>query len=121
MTDVFDNVILCKNCNTRMKHQNIEKCGFAIRTLQCSKCGNKIYHPADIEEYRKFLDLKNKLFKVKLRVVGNSYTVSIPKEIVEFIHEQERMMDDIVNLCFEEAGRLSLIFGKNLDERENAK
>lgn len=121
MTDVFDNIVLCKNCNTKMSKQTIEKCGFAIRSLQCSKCGNKIYHPADIGEYKKFSDLKNKLFKVKLRVVGNSYTVSIPKEIVEFIHEQERMMNDIVDLCFEEAGRLSLVFGKNLDEKEKEK
>ena len=67
-----------------------------------------------MEEYKKFNDLKNKLFKVKLRVVGNSYTVSIPKEIVEFIHKQEKMMNDIVNLCFEESGRLSLRFDNQL-------
>ncbi|MFH0831342.1 MAG: hypothetical protein V1886_00535 [archaeon] len=99
-----------------MEKQTFDKSGFAIRALQCAKCSNRVYHPADMEDYRKFSDLKNKLFKVKLRVVGNSYTVSIPKEIVDFIHEQERIMNNIVNLCFEEAGRLSLVFGKNIQE-----
>jgi transcription elongation factor Elf1 len=112
MTDLFDNTVLCKNCQTKMRNVNLVKTGFLIRALQCPKCGNKIYHPADIEEYRKFSELKNKAFKVKLRVVGNSYAVSIPKEIVDFIHEQEKIMNDIVNLCFEEAGKLSLVFNK---------
>lgn len=118
MVDIFDNIVLCKNCNIQMKSVKIVKSGFVIRALQCSKCGNRVYHPTDIEEYKKFSELRNKLFKVKLRVVGNSYTVSIPKEIVEFIHEQEKIMNDIVNLCFEEAGRLSLIFNKNLSEKK---
>jgi hypothetical protein len=100
---------------------SIAKAGFIIRALQCPKCKNKVYHPADIEEYKKFSELKNKAFKVKLRVVGNSYAVSIPKEIVEFIHEQEKIMNDIVNLCFEEAGRLSLIFDKGFETKEKQK
>ncbi len=104
-----------------MRNVNLVKTGFLIRALQCQKCGNKIYHPADIEEYRRFSELKNKAFKVKLRVVGNSYAVSIPKEIVEFIHEQEKIMNDIVNLCFEEAGKLSLVFNKKLSEQEEGK
>ena len=45
-------------------------------------------------------------------MVGNSYTVSIPREIVNFINEQDRIMDDIVSLSFERMGKLSLIFDK---------
>ena len=45
-----------------------------------------------------------------MRLVGNSYTVSIPKEIVLFMSEQERIIDNMVKLCFEKMGRLSLNF-----------
>ena len=48
-----------------------------------------------------------------MRFVGNSYAVSIPKEIVKFMREQEKIMDDMVRLCFEEFGRISLNFGCN--------
>jgi hypothetical protein len=45
-----------------------------------------------------------------MRLVGNSYAVSIPKEIVSFMKEQEKIMDDMVRLCFEDIGKLSLNF-----------
>ena len=54
-----------------------------------------------------------------MRFVGNSYTVSIPKEIVNFMKEQEKIMDDMVRLCFEEFGRISLNFGCNHNEDLN--
>jgi hypothetical protein len=117
MADIFDNIVYCSKCRIRMRKRNVARDGFSIRVLQCSRCGKRIYHPSDIEEYKRFSELKNKAFKVKLRIVGNSYAVSIPKEIVEFIHEQERVMDDIVKLCLEEAGKLSLIFKKELEKK----
>lgn len=110
MTDIFDNPILCKKCNTKMKKAKIEKNGFLLRVMVCPKCNEKLIHPVDEQEYHKFINLKNKDFRVKMRIVGNSYTVSIPKEIVSFIQEQEKMMDDMVKLCFEDMGRLSLRF-----------
>jgi hypothetical protein len=81
-----------------------------FRALVCPKCSEKIIHPADEQEYNRFVDLKNKEFRVKMRLVGNSYTVSIPKEIVSFMREQEEAMNDMVKLCFEDMGRLSLDF-----------
>lgn len=112
MADIFDNPILCKECNTLMKNIEVFKNGFLLRTIVCPKCNEKLIHPVDEQEYHKFINLKNKDFRVKMRMVGNSYTVSIPKEIVSFIREQERMMDDMVKLCFEEVGRVSLNFGE---------
>ena len=50
-----------------------------------------------------------------MRLVGNSYAVSIPKEIVSFMNNQKKMMDEMVKLCFEDFGRLSLNF-KELEE-----
>jgi len=110
MTDIFDNKILCKKCDSKMQKAKIVKNGFLFRVMICPKCNEKIIHPVDEQEYHKFINLKNKEFKVKMRLVGNSYAVSIPKEIVLFMREQEKIMDNMVRLCFEDFGRLSLNF-----------
>ena len=75
-------------------------------------------HPKDEQEYNDFANLKKKNFSVKMRFVGNSYAVSIPKEIVDFMKEQEKVMDDMVDLCFEEFGRISLNFN-SLNNKPN--
>jgi hypothetical protein len=49
--------------------------------------------------------------------VGNSYAVSIPKEIVSFMNEQKKIMDEMVKLCFEDFGRLSLNFEELKDKK----
>jgi hypothetical protein len=54
-----------------------------------------------------------------MRIVGNSYAVSIPKEIVDFIKQQERIMDNMVRLAFNDAHKLSMMFGKEEVEEEN--
>jgi len=110
MTDIFDSTILCSKCETKMEKRDLEKNGFILRTMVCPECGSRLVHPVDEAEYEKFVNLKNKEFNVKMRMVGNSYAVSIPMEIVSFIKDQEKKMDDMVRLCFEEAGRLSLNF-----------
>lgn len=108
--DIFDNTILCKSCNKAMKPQLISKNGFNLRAVKCEKCGETIVHPADKREFEEFMRLKQKEFEVKMRMVGNSYAVSIPREIVDFMREQEKMINDMVRLSFQEAGRLSLSF-----------
>lgn len=112
MVDIFDNTILCNKCNTRMKKADVVKHGFVFRAVVCPKCEEKIIHPVDEQRYNRFKNLKNKEFRVKMRLVGNSYAVSIPKEIVSFMNQQEKAMNDMVRLCFEEMGRLSLNFNR---------
>jgi antitoxin component of MazEF toxin-antitoxin module len=64
--------------------------------------------------------VKGRTFNVKLRMVGNSHAISIPKEIVNFINEQHKQvrkqMDDMVKLCFEDFRKLRLIFGGEDDK-----
>jgi hypothetical protein len=110
MKDVFDYQVLCRKCGLVMKQDTIAKNGFELRLLKCVDCGEKLIHPGDLKDYENFSNLQNKVFKVKLRLVGNSYAVSIPKEIVEFMREQEKMLDNMVRLAFEDCGRLSLRF-----------
>jgi len=108
--DIFDNTILCRKCNKEMKPIQIHKNGFVLRAVMCPKCNAKIVHPKDEQDYKNFNELKKKQFNVKMRFVGNSYAVSIPREIVNFMMEQEKIMDDMVKLCFEDFGRISLDF-----------
>ena len=116
MTDIFDATILCKNCNKKMRQIVISKNGAQLRAVECEKCREKIIHPADLNSLEKFNDLRGKTYNVKLRVVGNSHAISIPKEIVDFIREQEKIMDDMVRLCFDDMHKLSLRFGNNFEE-----
>jgi len=114
-TDIFENTILCNKCNSKMKKAQRIKNNFLFRTIICPKCNEEIIHPLDKQEYDKFINLKNKEFHVKMRLVGNSYAVSIPKEIVLFMKEQEKIMNYMVRLCFEDIGKLSLNF---LEEKQ---
>ena len=110
MTDIFENIILCKNCNKKMEKSLIDRNGFRLRILKCVTCKNQIPHPEDLKEYESFQNLKKKKFRVKLRYVGNSYAVSIPREIINFMNEQEKEMDEMINLSLDEFKRISLNF-----------
>ena len=114
MTDIFDAKILCKQCNAVMKPVIVEKDGLELRAVQCLECRDQIIHPADLNGHEQFKDLRGKTFMVKLRMVGNSHAISIPKEIVTFINEQHRQMrkhmDDMVRLCFEDFDTLRVRF-----------
>ena len=122
MTDIFDAKIHCKNCNLEMKPAIVNKNGFELRAVECPKCHDKIIHPADLNGFQHYNDLKGKTFNVKLRMVGNSHAVSIPKEIIDFMeqtHRQmSRQMDEMVSLCFEDFDKLSLRFGEDEEDED---
>ena len=85
------------------------KNGFKLRSWKCPGCGETWIHPADLKEYEDFQKIKQKEFQVKLRMVGNSYTVSIPREIVEF---GEIKSDKTVRVCLEQPEKVTLFFSK---------
>ena len=115
MADIFDNTILCKNCNNKMEKSIINKNGFQLRAISCKNCKEQIIHPADLTNINNYNNIKNKTYNVKLRIIGNSHAISIPKEIVQFIYNQEKAKDNMVRLCFEDMHRLSLRFGGHQD------
>jgi len=119
MADIFDNQILCRKCSKAMKPVLVSRNGFNLRAVKCDKCGELIVHPADKQEYENFMRLKEKEFNVKMRMVGNSYAVSIPREIVDFMQEQEKIMNNMVRMCFDGAGSLSLRFNTPENEESN--
>ena len=110
MTDIFDNKILCKDFDKAMQPTKIKRNGFLLRVISWPICSSKIIHPKDEQDYNNFKSLRKKQFSVKMRFVGNSYAVSIPREIANFIKEQEKVMSNMVRLCMEDFGRVSLYF-----------
>lgn len=110
MVDIFEHTILCSKCNKKMQPGLVNRHGLQIRALMCDSCGEKIMHPEDLASASEFESLRKKDFRVKLRFVGNSYAVSIPREIVDFMHMADKQMSEMVNLCFEDMGRISLNF-----------
>jgi hypothetical protein len=114
MTDIFDHPVLCNKCNQKMKKVLLIKNGFKIRALECQECGKQTQHPLDKKEYENFEKIKDKQFNVKLRMVGNSYTVSIPREIIEFHEEMNREITEMINMSLEEPERLTLYFRRRI-------
>jgi|SRR3989338_164442 len=127
MKDIFDAGIVCKKCNKEMRQGEIERNGFVLRAVKCEKCGDEIVHPVDLAKYNHYKEMRGRTYNVKLRVVGNSHAISIPKEVLDFVNEMHRdmksHMDDVVKLAFEDFGKLSVrFFGDEVyKERTNGK
>ena len=110
MKDIFDQIVMCNNCNIRTNKKYAIKEGFKLRVLECPKCEDIIYHPSDLRDYEDYKKLKNLDFNVKLRMVGNSFCVSIPKEIIDFHREMEKEFNDLVRLSLDGPGKISMFF-----------
>ncbi len=110
MQEIFDQIVLCNKCNVKTNKNYAIKDGFKIRILECPKCSNILYHPGDLKDYDNFKDLKQRDFNVKLRMVGNSFCVSIPKEIIDFHREFEKEFNDLVRLSLEGPGKINMFF-----------
>ena len=109
IADLFENIIICKDCNKKTKQISVNKEGFNLRALQCTNCNKIWYHPEDMLEYRKFNKIRSKKYRIKLRMVGNSFCVSIPREIIQF-QQLERELDKMLDMALEEPGKLTIFF-----------
>ena len=119
MKDIFQAELLCPNCDIKTKKGEEIKEGYIIRYFKCPNCSQKIYHPLDLKDYGDFQKLKEREFQVKLRLVGNSFSVTIPKEIIDFeekFMQLEKEMDRIMKLTLEEPGKINLYFKRLLQK-----
>ncbi len=114
MADLFEATVVCDKCNKKTNKQQLFKNGFKIRAWECPSCGKIWEHPADKQAQNDFKKLKEKEFQVKLRMVGNSYAVSIPKEIIDFEEEFNRELNELISLSMEEPGKISLFLHKKI-------
>ncbi len=119
MKDIFDATILCDQCDRKTTKKINIKDGFQLRSWVCEHCKNEWVHPGDLQEYRNFKQLHNKTFQVKLRYVGNSYAVSIPREIIEFEEDMQKEFGKVLRMMLEEPGKLSIFFSSEIKKLMN--
>lgn len=106
MKDAYENDILCKTCNRKTVKGSMIRDDFKIRTWECIKCDKIWHHPLDMNEYLKFNKLKQKHFKIKLRRVGNSFSATIPYEIIEFKGVKDK--GNIIDVQLEKVNKVAL-------------
>lgn len=112
MMDLLENTdVLCKKCKEPMERAIALKDGFQLRVFQCPNCKARYFHPSDLEKYEEYHKLKEKQYSMKLRMVGNSFCISIPKEIVRFTHTRE---DSFVALSMEDPNNVRIVFRKQV-------
>jgi hypothetical protein len=109
MNDIYETTILCNECNKPTDRIVIVKEGLKMRGWECKQCKKHWPHPHDLEAYKEFQELKRRQFQVKLRQVGNSWAVSIPKEIIRF---KEVSKTEVINMSMDEPGKIVISFKK---------
>ncbi|MBI2105878.1 hypothetical protein HYT56_03515 [Candidatus Woesearchaeota archaeon] len=114
MSDLFNARVLCDDCDTKMEKTEVIKNGFCVRALECNNCGKTYLHPEDEQKLEHFSKIRNKQFQVKLRMVGNSYTVSIPREIIDYQDEIQKKLNNMLFMALEEPEKLSIFFRKRM-------
>jgi transposase-like protein len=108
MMDLLENIdVLCKKCKVPMERGNAVKEGFRLRAFRCPDCKSQFFHPADLEKYEQYKTIKEREFNMKLRMIGNSFCISIPREIIRFAHVEENSM---VSLSMEDGEKVRMIF-----------
>lgn len=118
--DIYDNPILCKRCNNKMKRVVITKEGYNLRAWKCDKCNVIQLHPLDEAKFNDFKRLQQRDFEVKLRMIGNSFCVSIPKEIIDFEKEMQSKMNQMITMSLEGPEKLSLYFTDKIKKIKEA-
>lgn len=114
MKDIFENTIVCDECSQKTEKIRTYKDGFQVRAWRCNTCQKLWQHPLDSQRYEEFQKLRSREFQVKLRLVGNSYTISIPREIIEFEERMRREIDDMIRISLDSPEKLNIFFSGKL-------
>ncbi|MBI4919327.1 hypothetical protein HY837_05310 [archaeon] len=84
MRDIWEENLLCTSCNSKTEKIVLSKDNFNIRTWKCKSCKKSWPHPLDYKKFEGWKEIKDQRFNVKIREVGNSAVVSLPREILSF-------------------------------------
>ncbi|MBI5798227.1 hypothetical protein HZA98_04985 [Candidatus Woesearchaeota archaeon] len=110
MKDIYEAELLCEHCRKATHKSLVHKEGFPIRSWHCLHCNQQWFHPGDLENFKAYQHLRERSFHVKMREVGNSWIISIPKEIVHFQELQDA--EKIVQIHIDEPGRVIISFSR---------
>lgn len=80
----FENLKIKCECGGSMKKIKTTWKGIEVRGWKCSKCSEEVINPADAQKALEIEKARKKnLLVVKLRSVGKSQVITIPKPIIE--------------------------------------
>ena len=81
---------MCRcDCGGRFRPRPVAFKGFVVESMQCSKCGEIVFSPKQIDEVIKLQEANKKIeSKRKIVKIGDSIATTLPKKLEEFgIHE----------------------------------
>jgi len=78
------------HCGGKTKKVQTTWKGFPVRAWKCERCNEEIFHPLDAQRALAIgKAIKNKEFDVKIRKVGKSLTMTIPRRLAEMFGLRE--------------------------------
>lgn len=88
--DELDKIEIVCHCGGKTKRIETSWEGFPVRAWKCGRCGEEIFHPLDAQRALTIAKaIKNKEFEVKIRKVGKSLTMTIPRRLAEMFGLKE--------------------------------
>ncbi len=111
--------VLCPECDKETIKRFEIRQGFKLNFFECPICSERFYDSSEIKEFGEFKKLRARRFDVKLRMVGNSFSVTIPREIIEFeekFAQMEKEMDNMMRLSLDEPGKIRLRFRRLVEK-----
>ncbi|PIN82002.1 hypothetical protein COV11_00200 [Candidatus Woesearchaeota archaeon CG10_big_fil_rev_8_21_14_0_10_30_7] len=84
MRDIWEEHLHCSTCNKKAEQIILSKDNFKLRSWKCKQCRKTWNHPLDQVKLSEWQNIKDQEFIVKIREVGNSAVISLPKEILNF-------------------------------------
>lgn len=83
-------------CGNMASRSTIKYNDYEIRGWICKKCMKEYIHPEDSLKISKIEALKKSGIKVKIRTVGQSLVITLPKELAEVYNLEKGEMVELV-------------------------
>lgn len=95
-------------CGAMASKRTIKYKDYEVRGWVCEKCKKEYIHPEDSLKISKLEALKKEHVKVKIRTVGQSLVITLPKEVAE-VYDLEK--GETVELLPENFKKLRIALG----------
>jgi len=85
--DIWEADAKCPACRVKMKKTAVTIQEISVRTWQCTKCGEELYHPVDIDKALLINKLKCQAAEVTVGELRDAPYVRFPKKMSILIHK----------------------------------